>query len=95
MIFGEFDANGFENNLSHVSGVISMARLATDYDSASCQFFICHVDYPSLDGNYAAFGYVIYGLDVIDKIAKAETNSNNNPIDPVVITSIKFVNIQE
>lgn len=66
-IFGEFTLNGFENNLSHTRGVISMAR-STDYNSASCQFFIVHGDSPHLDGGYAAFGKVTEGMDIIDQI---------------------------
>lgn len=66
-IKGEFSKNGVENNIKHLRGVISMAR-GSDMDSASSQFFICNTDYPSLDGNYAAFGYVISGLKVVDSI---------------------------
>ena len=66
-ITGEFAANGFDNPISHTRGVISMAR-AQDYNSASSQFFIMHADYPDLDGNYAAFGHVISGMDVVDAI---------------------------
>lgn len=69
-ITGEFSSNGFENDISHLRGVISMAR-STDPDSASSQFFICNADSPHLDGNYAAFGYVVSGLDVVDKITSA------------------------
>ncbi len=67
-ITGEFSANGVENNISHKRGVISMAR-ATPYNSASSQFFIVHQDSPHLDGQYAAFGYVTKGMDVVDSIA--------------------------
>ena len=67
-IVGEFSENGYTNNISHVRGVISMAR-SEDMDSASSQFFICNADArASLDGKYAAFGYVIEGMDVVDKI---------------------------
>ena len=66
-IRGEFSANGYNNSLKHERGVISMAR-GEDYNSASCQFFICNADYPSLDGNYAAFGRVIEGMEVVDLI---------------------------
>lgn len=67
-IVGEFAANGYENNMSHVRGVISMAR-SEDYDSASSQFFICSADArASLDGRYAAFGYVVEGMSVVDAI---------------------------
>ncbi len=83
-ITGEFSANGIKNPLSHVRGTVSMAR-STDYDSASCQFFICAGDCSFLDGNYAAFGTVIEGMDVVDKLAAVETNTSNKPLTPVVI----------
>ena len=67
-IKGEFSANKVENNLSHTRGVISMARKPTGYDSASSQFFICHQDSTFLDGNYAAFGRVTEGMEVVDQI---------------------------
>ena len=74
-IKGEFAANGYDNPISHKRGVISMARsddgnpfTTDDYNSASCQFFICNADSPHLDGNYAAFGQVVKGLDVVDSI---------------------------
>ena len=94
-IVGEFSANGITNDVNHIPGVISMARLANQYDSASCQFFICHAKSSGFDGKYAAFGYVIYGFDVIDEIANCETNSDSNPIEPIIIKSIKFIDIQE
>lgn len=68
-IKGEFSANGVDNDISHVRGVISMAR-SNDYNSASSQFFIVQEDSKYLDGKYAAFGYVIDGMDIVDKIAK-------------------------
>ncbi len=68
-IKGEFDANGHENDISHIKGVISMAR-SSEYDSASSQFFICNADATSLDGSYAAFGYVVEGMSVIDEITE-------------------------
>ena len=68
-IKGEFSANGITNNISHERGVISMAR-SDPYDSASSQFFICNADSPHLDGNYAAFGYVISGIEVVDSITQ-------------------------
>ena len=74
-IKGEFAANGFENNLKHTAGVLSMARSAMP-DSAGSQFFIMHQDAPHLDGQYAAFGKVTEGLDVLDKIADAEVTLN-------------------
>lgn len=92
-IKGEFSSNGIENNLSHKRGVLSMAR-AKNKDSASSQFFIVQKDYPSLDGNYAAFGNVIAGLEVVDKIATVMTDSNDKPIATVKLNSITFVNIK-
>lgn len=89
-IFGEFAANGFTNNLSHIRGVVSMAR-SNDPDSASSQFFICHKDAKNLDGNYAAFGYVVYGLDVIDILAGLETDDQDAPKLKVTIDDITFM----
>ena len=89
-IKGEFTSNGFENNLLHVRGVISMARTSVP-DSASSQFFIMHQDSPHLDGEYAAFGIAVDGLDVVDAIAGVKTNYNDQPMDDVIITSITFV----
>ena len=89
-IVGEFESNGFENNLPHVTGVVSMAR-ANEPNSASSQFFICHKTSTHLDGDYAAFGYVVFGQNVVNKIAKVQTNSSDKPLTDVVITSIKFV----
>ncbi len=67
---GEFALNGHQNDISHLRGVISMAR-GNDMDSASCQFFICNADSAGLDGEYAAFGYIINGLSVVDKITES------------------------
>ena len=90
-IKGEFSENGVENNLSHTRGAISMAR-TDDYDSASSQFFIVHENSTYLDGSYAAFGYVIEGMDVVDAIcADAQPTDNNGSIaaeEQPVITSI-------
>lgn len=90
-IKGEFASNGFENPISHVKGVISMAR-AADPDSASSQFFITVADSTFLDGEYAAFGYVTDGMDVADKIAAdaqpVDGNGTIPPEDQPVITSI-------
>jgi len=94
-IKGEFSANGYANNLKHVRGVVSMARLGHDNNSASSQFFIMHVDYPYLDGNYAAFGYVIHGMDVVDAIAEVRTDSNDKPITDVVMESVRFVKVDD
>ena len=90
-IKGEFKSNGVKNDLSHKRGVISMARKSVPYDSASSQFFICHQDTPRLDGEYAAFGRVISGMDVVDAIAAVPTNSNNKPFEDVVIKTIKVL----
>ena len=90
-IFGEFTSNGFTNNLSHKRGVVSMAR-ADDPDSASSQFFICHKDALNLDGNYAAFGYVVYGMDTVDVIAGLETDESDKPKVKVTIEKASFVN---
>ena len=100
-IKGEFSANGFENNLSHKRGVISMARGSYSMDSASCQFFIVHDDAAirSLDGQYASFGYVVSGMDVVDAITKIELSFNvggidevaTSPVHPVTIESAVFV----
>ena len=88
-IKGEFAINGFENNLKHTRGVISMARLNKPYDSAGSQFFIMHADAPHLDGAYAAFGMVIEGMDVVDAIASAPRNMiNNKPKKPQVMVSV-------
>lgn len=76
-IAGEFSANGFENNLLHEPGVISMAR-SQHPDSAGSQFFIMHANYPSLDGEYAAFGQLIEGLELVDQIVTAERDLANN-----------------
>lgn len=80
-IFGEFKINGFNNDLKHTRGVISMAR-AYDLNSASSQFFIMVDDAPHLDGSYASFGKVISGIDEVDFIVNQATNSRNKPIKP-------------
>ena len=94
-IRGEFSANGVRNPISHVRGTISMARSPYSYDSASCQFFIVHQDSTFLDGQYAAFGHVTDGMDVVDAIcADARPTDNNGTIPPEeqpVITSIVIV----
>ena len=88
-IKGEFYANGINNPLRHTRGVISMAR-AMDPDSAGSQFFIMHKDAPHLDGQYAAFGKVIKGIEVVDAIASVNTNYYDMPLNKVVIKSIKI-----
>lgn len=80
-IKGEFLANGVPNNLSHTRGVLSMAR-AQDPNSAGSQFFIMHKDSPFLDGQYAAFGKVVSGIEVVDEIAAVQTNAADKPMTP-------------
>lgn len=93
-IQGEFSANGVENNLSHTRGAISMAR-AQAYDSASSQFFIVHEDSTFLDGQYACFGYVTEGMEVVDAICEAVPVTDNNGTvekeNQPVIESIKVI----
>lgn len=86
-IKGEFSGNGFKNDLKHTAGVISMARSMMP-DSAGSQFFIMHKDAPHLDGQYAAFGKVIEGLDVVDRIACVDTDYSDMPLAPVVMTKV-------
>ena len=92
-IKGEFSANGVENTLSHTRGAISMAR-AQDPDSASSQFFICHADSTFLDGQYACFGYVTDGMDVVDAVCEAAQPTDDNGTIPAdqqpVITAIRI-----
>ena len=91
-ITGEFSANGIENPLSHTRGTVSMARMANDYNSASSQFFIMQADYPELDGQYAAFGQVVSGMEVVDEICATVIASTAQgqvlPENQPVITSI-------
>lgn len=89
-IIGEFAANGFPNPIHHERGVISMAR-AQDPNSASSQFFIMHADGFFLDGQYAAFGKVVEGIETVDKIAAVATNPLDMPMTPQVIDTIKIV----
>ncbi|ARC87026.1 peptidyl-prolyl cis-trans isomerase [Clostridium argentinense] len=86
-IKGEFSSNGFENALKHDRGVISMAR-AQDKNSAGSQFFIMHKDSPHLDGEYAAFGKVIEGIEVVDKIAAVETIAQDRPKEDVKMKKV-------
>lgn len=90
-IIGEFSSNGYENNLSHTRGVISMAR-SQDPNSASSQFFICHADSDFLDGDYAAFGVITEGLDIVDAVCEDAEPTDNNGTIPAdaqpIITSI-------
>lgn len=89
-IKGEFAVNGVQNDISHVRGVISMAR-SRSYDSASSQFFICHADAKYLDGQYAAFGKVTEGMEVVDEIAEVKTDYNDRPMIDMVIKTITVV----
>lgn len=88
---GEFEENGIENPLSHTRGVISMARIPSEYNSASTQFFIVQGDSTYLDGQYAAFGKVTEGMEVVDKIANTKTYPNDQPVVPQVIKTIRLV----
>lgn len=98
-IKGEFSLNDVENNISHTRGVISMARTATDFNSASSEFFIMHADNYYLDGGYAAFGHVVSGMDVVDKIATTPKPTDDNGSikleDRPVIESIKEIDVAE
>lgn len=86
-IKGEFASNGVKNPLKHEAGVLSMAR-TMDPNSAGSQFFIMHKNAPHLDGQYAAFGKVTKGMDVVDKIASVATDYRDKPLKPVIIESI-------
>ena len=86
-IKGEFASNGFKNELKHTRGVLSMAR-AMNPNSAGSQFFIMHAAAPHLDGDYAAFGKVIEGMDTVDYIAKTPTTYGDKPKTPVVIKTV-------
>ena len=89
-IQGEFASNGVANPIRHTRGVISMAR-AQDPNSAGSQFFIMHADAPHLDGNYAAFGHVVSGMDVVDEIASVRTDARDKPLTPVVMKTVRVV----
>lgn len=86
-IKGEFSMNGFENSLKHTAGVISMARSKMP-NSAGSQFFIMHKDAPHLDGSYAAFGKVIEGMDVVNRIAETATDYSDRPLENQVMQSV-------
>ena len=88
-IKGEFASNGVENPLKHTRGVISMAR-AMDPDSAGSQFFIMHQDAPHLDGQYAAFGKVVEGMDVVDESASVQTDFRDKPLKPQVMEKVEY-----
>ena len=91
-IKGEFAQNGVDNPISHKRGVISMAR-AMDPDSAGSQFFIMHADGEFLDGQYAAFGHVVNGMDVVDRIASTRTNrwAGDRPYEDQVMETVRVV----
>ena len=91
-IKGEFLMNGVRNTLSHKRGVISMARTNVP-DSASSQFFICHADATFLDGQYAAFGAVVQGMDAVDEIASAPTDRMDKPLKDQRMKEVCFVKI--
>ena len=96
-IKGEFSKNGVQNDLKHEKGVVSMARSA-EMDSASSQFFICsdtNESVSSLDGSYAAFGKTIAGLDVVERISKVQTDSNDKPLKTEKMKSVRFVKIEK
>lgn len=89
-IRGEFASNGIQNDLLHTRGVLSMARTMVK-DSASSQFFIMHDDAPHLDGDYAAFGKIVEGLEVVDAIAQVETDFRDCPLQPIVIQTMRIL----
>lgn len=89
---GEFRVNGVNNPLSHERGVISMAR-SQFYNSASSQFFICHADAKFLDGQYAAFGKVVQGIEEVDRIASTPTDRSDRPLEEQRIHTIHFVKV--
>lgn len=96
-IKGEFSKNGVQNDLKHEKGVVSMAR-SSDMDSASSQFFICsdtNESVSSLDGSYAAFGKTIAGLDVVERISKVQTDSNDKPLKTEKMKSVRFVKVEK
>lgn len=86
-IKGEFSQNGFKNDLKHTEGVLSMARSMMP-DSAGSQFFIMHKAAPHLDGQYASFGKVTDGMDVVNEIAECDTDYSDKPLDPQIISKI-------
>lgn len=86
-IRGEFSQNGYENNLKHTAGVLSMAR-SMHPNSAGSQFFIMHKDAPHLDGSYAAFGKVTEGMEIVNKIAETATDYSDRPMEPQVIATV-------
>lgn len=89
-IRGEFESNGWQNDLKHSRGVLSMAR-TMDPDSASSQFFIMHQDAPHLDGQYAAFGKVVKGIETVDEIANVRTDYRDKPLEEQRIKTIEII----
>ena len=89
-IKGEFASNGWNNPIQHTRGVISMARSMMP-NSAGSQFFIMHKDAPHLDGDYAAFGKVVEGIEVVDEIAGVKTDRTDRPTTPVVMKTVRIV----
>lgn len=89
-IKGEFASNGIKNDIKHERGVISMAR-SMNPNSAGSQFFIMHQNAPHLDGDYAAFGKVVEGLDVVDEIADCVTDMNDKPKTPVIMKKVTII----
>lgn len=89
-IKGEFRINGVSNNLKHLRGTVSMAR-AMGYDTAGSQFFICDADDSFLDGQYAAFGRVVSGMEVVDKIASQPKDHDDKPLTPIVIQKAELI----
>ena len=89
-IVGEFKVNGINNTLSHERGVISMAR-SQNFNSASSQFFICHADAAFLDGQYAAFGRVVEGMDVVDRSAGVRTNIQDRPLNEQRMKKVELI----
>lgn len=100
-IKGEFEINGIKNNISHIRGVLSMARRGSNpetedtLNSASSQFFIVHQDSYFLDGSYASFGKLLNGYDILDKIATTSTDQNDKPLNDIKMNSIRFVTLYE
>ena len=100
-IKGEFEINGIKNNISHIRGVLSMARRGSNpetedtLNSASSQFFIVHQDSNFLDGSYASFGKLLNGYDILDKIATTSTDQNDKPLNDIKMNSIRFVTLYE
>ncbi len=92
-ILGEFSANGQGNSIKHTRGTISMARTQNNYNSASSEFFICQVDYPSLNGQYAAFGHVTEGIEIVDALAQVPSGENGavDPENQPVIKEIRII----